>query len=497
MKLTFSILFALFAFCVFSQSTSSLKMIESTEFKDEVKSEEVLSIHTTFEGLTGIVRNGKNDLVLNIFDSSLNKIKDVLIPTEKKEEFYGNLCYGSTIKLFSVYSPSKKERVVNCYELNISDGTHIKTELFKTEVEKNQGLFSGSNKRETGFAMSPNGEYFVVSTDNIKRNKNSYTIRVYDSDGLNLLFEKSFQENEEKFYEANDLFIDDNATVFNLGKLYLDGRSQKKDGEANYDFVLNKITDKDVEYSKIDVEDGLHIKSLIISHQDGDMQLIGFYSTEKVGKIKGSLLYDVDVNNMTVSNNKSFQLPESVYNDLYNKDKANRKKDQELSSYYVDYVLRDGQNNTYLLAEEFFITSHYVSTGMNGAGYWYNVFHYNNVLVLKLDYSGELVWARSIFKRDTQPSYNAFLKNGELHIILNSGKTLTEKDDGRVKVSKGFLESTSLYDITFDDEGEVQYNKLQDNKGKTYYTPYYGLFNGDRFITIGSSMGKKQFLILE
>lgn len=144
----------------------------------------------------------------------------------------------------------------------------------------------------------------------------------------------------------------------------------------------------------------------------------------------------------------------------------------------------------------FFVTTVYINNGMNG-GYWQTAFHYNNVLVLKLNKQNELEWARSIFKRANTPSYNAFFKNEELHVILNSGKNLTEKNDGRVKVSKGLLESTSLYDIVFKDNGDVEYNKIQDNKGNTFYTPYYGVFNSERFITISGRGGKKQFLILE
>ena len=40
-------------------------------------------------------------------------------------------------------------------------------------------------------------------------------------------------------------------------------------------------------------------------------------------------------------------------------------------------------------------------------------------------------------------------------------------------------------------------NKIQDNKGKTFYTPFYGVYNGERFVTISKRGGKKQFLILE
>lgn len=496
-KIFYSVVFLIYSIG-FSQTTTSLKVLESVEFKDQVKSGAVLSIHTSVFGLTGIVRNSKKNLMFDVFNESLERVENILVPIDKNEKFYGDLSFGNSMKVFTVFSPSKKERIVFCHEFDISDGTHKKTKLFKAEVDKNQSIFSGSNKRETGFAMSPNGKYFVVSTDNIKKNSNSYTVHIYDSETLSLIYKKAYQENKEKFYEANDLSINDDMSVFSLGKLFLEGRKEKKGGKANYDFILNKISDTDIQTTNINIKKDEHINSLIISNNNNDIRLMGFYSDERAGRIKGTLIFNVDTESMQVSENKVFKLPEDVYKDLYNEDKAKRKKDKEaeLSNYYVDYVIEDSKGNTYLLAEEFFITQQYVSNGMNG-GYWVTTFHYNNVLVLKLNLQGDLEWGRSIFKRAGKPSYNAFVKDDELHVILNSGKNLSEKEDGRVKVSKGWLESSSLYDIVFGSEGEVSYNKIQDNKGKTFYTPYYGVYNGERFITISRSGGKKQFLILE
>lgn len=227
--------------------------------------------------------------------------------------------------------------------------------------------------------------------------------------------------------------------------------------------------------------------------------MIGFYSDKRAGKIKGTLIFNVDTDAMVISKQSAFKLPEEVYKDLYTETRAKKKKDKdsELSSYYVDYVIEDEKGNTYLLAEEFFITTVYVANGMGG-GYVQTVFHYNNVLVTKINADGSLEWGRSIFKRSLAPSYNAFLKDDKLHVILNSGKNLSEKQDGRVKVSKGWLESTALYDIVFTESGDVSYDKIQNNKGNTFYTPYYGVYNDERFITISKvGGGKKQFLILE
>ena len=403
-KIFYSIAF-LTTIISFSQNTTKLSVVESAEFQDRVKSGEVLSMHTSPSGVTGVIRNSKKYLLFDVFDESMNRMKNMVIPKDKNEECYGDLSLNSTMKIFTVFSPTRNERIVYCHEFNINDGLYKKTELFKVSVEKNQSIFSGRNKRETGFAISPSGNYFVVSTDNIKKNSNSYTVHVYDTESLQLIYKKLYQENEEKFYQANDLTIDDDANVYSLGKLFLDGRSQKKGGKANYDFVLNKITSSDIVSTTVNFKKDEHISSLIISNINNQIKLMGFYSEERAGQIKGALIFNVDTENFQISQDKSFRLPEAVYKDLYNEDKAKRKKDEsdELSSYYVDYVLNDNKGNTYLLAEKFFVTSVYVSNGMNG-GYWQTVYHYNDVLVLKLNKEGNLDWGRSIFKRANSPS---------------------------------------------------------------------------------------------
>ena len=106
-------------------------------------------------------------------------------------------------------------------------------------------------------------------------------------------------------------------------------------------------------------------------------------------------------------------------------------------------------------------------------------------------------WGRSVFKRATAPSYNAFLKDNQLHLILNSGKNLKDKEDGRTKVSKGFFESTALYDFAYSENGEVDYNKIQDNKGANFYMPAYGTLKNENFIMINTRGSEKSLMILK
>ncbi|MGB5418414.1 hypothetical protein [Algibacter sp.] len=495
MKKLLSLSFLLVFNFISSQNQSSLKITESEEYKDEVTANNILAIHTTNNGLTGIVRDSKKDILFDIFDTDLKKVFSKTVESDKRESFVGEIFFENEIKFFTVYAPEKTERILYCHIFNLENKTVTKEKLFETTVEKNQDLFAGGNKRQTSFAISPNGNYFAVATDNIKKNVNSYTVRVFNASNLQLVYEKAYQEHEERFYQHNDLSIDDNANVYTLGKLYIKGRSEKKKGEANYQFVLNKLSKTEAKELTIDLAEE-HILSLNISTTANELHLLGFYSEKNIFRIKGGCNFIIDTDALSVKSKNIYKLPIEVYEDLYGEDKADNKKDKELSNFYVDYVLKDTNGNTYILAEAFYITQTYVSTG-TGGGYFITTPHYDDILILNFDANGTLNWGRSVFKKSGSPSYNAFLKGNELHVILNSGKNLTEKNDGRTKVSKGLFESSSLYDFVYSANGEVSYNKIQDNSGNTYYIPFYGTYQNDTFIMTSDGKKKKQFMILK
>ena len=496
MKKLFTLIL-LILFTIINAQNTTLNISESAEYKDKEKAIDVLTIHTTENGLTGIVRESKHDILFDVFDNDLNKTHNLVVKSDKKERYIGEVVYGDEIKVFTVFSPKAKERLVYCHTFNIKSGSHNKKKLFEATVAKKRFLFGNRKDRQTSIDISPNGKYLAMATDNIYKDVNDYAIRVFDATTLEHIYTKSYQKHEEKYFQHNDISINDDGVVFVLGKLYENGKKEKKKGEANYSFILNKITEKANEEISISLDDQ-HIRNLRISIVDNKLHLIGFYSEKRTGKIKGGCNFIIDSDIFSVASKNNYELPLDVYEDLYGDKKGSRKKEKgkELTNFYIDYVLKDSQGNTYLLAEEFYITQTYVSTGMNN-GYWQTVYHYDDILIFKFGASGNLDWGRSIFKRSNSPSYNAFLKDDELHVLLNSGKNLLEKDDGRTKVSKGWFESSSLYDIVYNSTGEVIYSKIQDNKGKTYYQPFYGTYQDGKFIMMSSGRKKRQFMILQ
>lgn len=482
-----------------AQTTTKLTVTESKEYKDKVKSTDVIAIYTSDSGETVIARNSKKSFLFDIFDTGLSKIFTKVAESSRKEKHVGDLFYNNQLKLFTVYAPKKDERILYCHTIDLASKSYNRTVIFKTTVEKKQSLFGSRKNHNTSFSLSPHGDYFAIATDNVRKNKNSYTIRVFDAKTEKLIYKKAYQEGDKKrVFKHNDLYIDDNANVYSLGKLFLNGKRNKKfNGDANYQFVLNKVTKSGSTALELDLKDE-HIQSLSISYNNEQLHLLGFYSELNIGRIKGGCDFVIDTNNFSVKSKKAQALPKQVYEDLYGYRDAKRKnkKKKELRNFYIDYVLTDSKGGTFLIAEEFYITQHYVQTG-NAGGYWQYTYHYDDILILKFDPNGNLSWGRSVFKRSNIPSYNAFLKDDQLHVILNSGRNLKEKKDGRIKVSKGWFESSSLYDFEYALNGNVSYNKIQDNRKNEYYLPYNGTYNNNTFIMMNDGRKKKVFMILE
>lgn len=489
----------LFFLCIslnISAQTDYFEIKESQKYRDQHKSTNIIGIHTTAQNLTIIARKSKATLIFETFDENAKGKKIKSVKLDKKENFVGELFYDNQLRIFMVQSPTKTKRILNCYTLDLSTFNYTKSTLLDTTVEKKSVLFSGQNKRQTNFSISPNNKFIAITTDNVKRNSNSYDVHLFDANTLAPIFTKGYYANEEKYYSSSDMIVDNNGVVFSIGKEYFKGNRERKQSKANYSYVITKIDNDKIATGKIDLTEDEFIKNMNLSFYKNNIRLIGYYSQDKVYGIKGVSQFSVDKNTLSILEKKKEALPTKVFEDLYGYRNAKSKKESELTSFNLDYILEDENGNTFLIAEEFYMVQVYMSNGVNGGGYYITTYHYDDILITKLDANGNLKWGRSIFKRATEPSYNAFLKDDKLYILLNSGKKLKDKTDGRLKVSKGWFESTSLYAFIYDIDGNLKYEKIQDNKGKTMYSPYLGSYNNEKFVMYNHSKGYKKIMIL-
>lgn len=486
----------------YSQSTY-FNVEETTPFKDIKKGSSLLGVHQFDNGVTVLIRAIKKDYVISAFDASHNLITNIELDKSKKETIIGSVATEGLVRIFTSDKVDKKNIDVYCRTYFLSSKRVEKVKLYSKETGRRRrtSLFTLFNpsprKYHENFRVSPNGEYIGFSIDNINSKTTSSLIKVFDKN-LEEVYEREYIKETENLYRFDDFIITDNAEILTAGKLYKDGFKDKKKGKANYEYVIHKVSEADHSYKTIDLGENF-IQEVRFAQTGDAIRLLGFYSEKNSFRMKGGISYafnGTDISNITP---KVTPFPASIYNDLYSEGTAERrkKKEKEFRSYYLDYSIVDEDGNAYLTAEQFYITQHTVSNGPNGGFTTTTIYHYDNILAIKFDKEGNMVWGRSILKISNAPSYNAFAVDGKLHILLNTGKNIKEKSNGRKKVKKSWLEKSALFDIVFDEQGEETYQMIKENDGrKDFYSPFRGNYDYNTFIMANLSKNKRQFLIL-
>jgi hypothetical protein len=284
-----------------------------------------------------------------------------------------------------------------------------------------------------------------------------------------------------------------------LGKQYLENYKERVKGSPNYSFIVSKINRDEANSLQITL-DSLHVKSLSMLLKANEVQLLGLYSENGDSYVKGGCTIIVDRSSLAIKENYHENLPMEVFNDIYGAEREEKQNDKELDFFNIDYIRKDTLGNVYLLAERLYYTSRgrmFMTGGIDLRSVGEQVPHFDEILVIKFDPSGRLKWARSLFKKSHEHSYNAFINDGQLHVLLNAGKDLREKKDGRLKITKDLFESEALYDFVFTENGERKVTKILDYEHKGTYMPNLGSYQGNQFIMTSSGGKTKHFAILK
>ena len=481
-----------------AQSTY-FNVTETEPFKDSRRGSSLEGAFTLASGEIVAVRAAKKELLVSSFDANYNLQSDVELDLERRESYLGASFNNEKLRVFTVHKVDKNKRDVFCHTYTIGSRTIVKTKLYtatsSTQKRSKYGA-SGPKKHNENFRGSPDGNYLAFAVDNINSKTNSYSFRVYDQD-LNLVYDTSYYSDIERYFNFDDFIITNDAEIISAGKLYKKGKRDRREGKANYDYVIHKVTENESASSVLELQDNF-IKELRFAQTDELIRLFGFYSERSSDRMKGALSYNMQGTNIEAVSLKQAPFPESIYQDLFRDARAERlkEKEKEFRDFYLDYAFVDESGNSYLLAEEFYITTTSVPNGAMGGMSTNSQPHYDDILIIKFDSAGNILWGRGILKKDNQPSYNALVMDNELHVFFNTGKNIKEKEDGRKKAKRHFFSSTALFDVVFDADGKDTFEMIQENKGKAVYRPYLGTYDYDKFILANLSKSKKQFLIL-
>lgn len=272
----------------------------------------------------------------------------------------------------------------------------------------------------------------------------------------------------ERRMDVYDYAIDAEGTNYILAKVFHDDsnddKKRKKDEEANYHVELFRLKNgsKDLDISKIDVKDKF-INGLWLFENPASKEMVisGYYNIGKnLSNTDGMIIIKAKKEG-ALYGLTTYEIPVEVLNEYTSNrvKKKNNKKDEKGEAEYpylkLKQIVFDEKGDLLLIGEQNYVEIRSSGGGMNGMmmnNYTY-IYHYNDLIVTRIDASGKLSWMKKIPKRQTGyagkggMSYKYIFNKGN-HFLL-------------------FLDNVKNFDLPLD-KGPAEHS---DGKGG-YFTSY-------------------------
>ena len=344
--------------------------------------------------------------------------------------------------------------------------------------------------------ISENNKYLGFSLDLKNKDKENHEYYLFTTD-FELVFKRRFERNikDRKFTYQNITINEDDASILMLGKAFVNSKKKKKDG-GKYNYELYKISDTGIKTLTFDV--GKHYIGSMSIIYDGELKCLGFYSDKNDSRYKGVAFFKI---------NDDLKLEKSKYSpftEQFIKDKYGKSKDKELHNVSVKDILVLDSGDLIFNAEEFYITT---SSTVNAQGNWVTtyIYHYNDIMSIKLSKEGELLWARNINKRQSAGIPSPYLSftstsvNGKSYYFINCSDKIKKIRKDRLEFRGTSGKKSNLYVITINEKGEYNYKKVLDDKdNEVPFAVGNGIIsdNGKEILFSGRRKSKKQILKL-
>lgn len=511
-----SVLFTLFiCFLSFTNYAQNIHcdVKQSGVFKDEYKNSKIILVEDDGMGGVLVVRSyyggvfsSGRGYYFEHYDSNLKLIKEYEMEMkysddEKYSSVLGLIKKDDEIHLINfLYNKKDKAFICSALTSKIADFKFNRKELFRLKSEElKQFSFFGSTSgfdNDSGAQMIINEDKnaFTITVDIVDKNSETHKIYLYD-DGLNQKIEHVFKREvkDKKFkYENIDVSKDGN-TLYLLGKVKTDEKKNKKEG-GMYQYELTKITKNSEKTQVFDTDEHFAASLKTIIFEDR-LTCIGFYSDRKDSRFKGVVYYELDPTTLEIKKAKYNPFTEQFIIDKYGKN-----KDKELKNLSFRKILINDNNEIIFNAEEHYVTSHRANS-TNGGGYTYYIYHYDDIVTVKLNQGGEIVWARNINKRQSTNddeayiSYTSTAKGEDTYFFINTSEKVKKLSNDRILFGQTSAKKSNLNIIRVNNNGDFDFKEILDDKdSEVPFMVSDGAISGDNIYFIGRKGKKKQLL---
>jgi len=501
MKKILTICLLLFVSLSFAQDFSVTK---SEIFKDKKKNSflsfsleaedgGIVTIRSYYSGM-GFKLKG---YYIQYFDANL-KLKKELDYEVKNKVIKNAFLKGNTLHLIEFETLKKEDRIafnVTSSDLNsLSFTSKPLLDFSEDNVKKYFGVIifpfffnNGFNQADGNHLgevrFSPNKKFFAINFDFKNKKQETHKVFVFN-DNFEKVYEKLIVKDiKDKLFEYNSFEVDgEDGTIYFLGKAFeKNSRSTKKKGKVNYHFELNKIN-ADGEQTISFKSEERYIESLYLLKNKDRLVCVGFFGNKQEYKLNGVCAFDINPENLETISSKFNDFSDEFLNDKYGNREGKKERKKKKGIHNIDFkgVYLMANNDIVINAEEFFITTH-TYTRADGSMSTRTVYHYNDIMAMRLDDQGNLKWARNINKAQVgtvNSSYTTLPVEESTYFFINCSDKVKKLSADRIAFKQTSSKKSNLYVISIDGDGNFDYKKLIDDKeSKVYYKVNDGVIN--------------------
>lgn len=331
------------------------------------------------------------------------------------------------------------------------------------------------------------------------REAEQFNLRVYD-DNFDLMWERDITlPYDDRVFRLEEYRVDRDGNVYVLGVVFKDGVRERRNGQANYEYVILAYTEEGAiedEY-RINIDDVFITDLTFRVARDGDLVCSGFYSDRGTYSIKGTYFFRLDIESKDIYNQNlrefDFEFLTLDYREGQREraQRAEQRGDElrgpELYRFALDDLILRSDGGAILVAEQFFVQEYTAPQTWNpafgvGVGRWNNnnfqrdfIYHYNDIIVVNIRPDGSIQWSQRIPKQQRTTndggyfsSYAMSIVRDKLYFVYNDNRRNLDPDVRRLQNFNGRNSVVVLSEINKD--GALKITPLFDNRETSLIT---------------------------
>ena len=404
-------------------------------------------------GFAQISYKPKKELIIQSFDKNLKASKAKVIDiSDFPADFQSDAFLVISNKyywFFSTYSKSEKKESLWAQEIDCAKGELVgkrKELLENSELEGDLvsmgGFYHFAKGNKYQFQTSIDSSKILITYRLLHKSKNdavskeqvgfcviNESLTILDNNIITMPY-------TEKKMNIEDYEVDKNGNAFMLAKVFGDGEKKTKEkGKPEYHYEVFRLqhgSKDDLKNIKLDNESKYITDILITEQSTGDIIIAGFYSNKKqtrgttftsaVNSSDGVFLIKIDANGTPLNYGKGYyEFPAEALKQFMSEraqKKLEKKEDKgelEAKDLVMRKVIANADGSMEILGEEYKVVSHTTYNGRSSTTY--TNYYYDDILDMRIDAKGEMVWTKKIPKRQVgsagrgSMSFYAFTQN--------------------------------------------------------------------------------------